>query len=115
MYRFAPQTNWVMTDKPIYAFRVGLPIPPQIAVMTRKRLATGYLLEEQIIDAVMEWKPEQVLLGRFDFPSLERYLAEDYRLIHSRINMKLYVRKDTEKNADPTSLMEYNINWSEPS
>jgi hypothetical protein len=95
MYRFAPQTNWVITDRPMYAFRLGLPIPPHIAVMTSKRKATGYLTEEQIIDAVIDWKPEQVLLGRFNFPALEKYLEEDYRLIHSRIHMKLYVRKDT--------------------
>lgn len=94
IYSFAPQTNWIITDEPMYAFRTVLPIPPPIAVITRKRLDTGYLTEDQIIDAVREWKPEQVLLGRFNFPDLEKYLEEDYRLIHSRIHMKLYVRKD---------------------
>ena len=93
MYGFAPQTNWVITDKPMYAFRVGLPVPPDIAVMTRKRLVTGNITEEQVIDAVMEWKPEQVLLGRFEFPTLESYLEQDYGLIHSRVNMKLYVNR----------------------
>jgi 4-amino-4-deoxy-L-arabinose transferase-like glycosyltransferase len=94
MYNFAPQTNWVITDKPMYAFRVGLSVPPEIAVMTRKRVDTGFLTDEQIIDAVKEWKPEQILLGRFNFPELERFLEQDYRLIHSRVHMKLYIRKD---------------------
>jgi hypothetical protein len=94
MYKFAPQTSWIVTDRPMYAFRIGLPVPPPIAVITRKRLVTGNLTEEQFIDAVKIWQPEQVLLGRFDFPSLENYLEEDYRLIHSRLDIKLYVRKD---------------------
>lgn len=100
MNDFAPQTNWVITDMPMFAFRLGLPIPPEMAVMSKKRLDTGYLTEKQIIDAVMEWKPEQVLLGRFDFPTLEKFLEDDFQLIHSQSNTKLYVRKDLKMNTD---------------
>ncbi|MGD9092939.1 MAG: hypothetical protein PVF74_08820 [Anaerolineales bacterium] len=98
MYQYAPQSKWIITDRPMFAFRVGLPVPPHIAVMTRKRVDTGYLTEEQVINAVKEWQPEQVLLGRFEFPTLERYLEQNYQLIHDQIDIQLYVRADMYKN-----------------
>lgn len=102
LYKFAPQTSWVITDKPMYAFRVGLPVPPSTAEMTRKRVVTSYITEEQLIDAVKTYRPEQVLLGRFDFPELERYLEADYRLVYSRKPINLYVRKGIKESVNGT-------------
>ena len=96
--RFAPQTNWMVTDAPMYAFRAGLAVPPSLAVISGKRIASGDLTEEEIIKTISQYQPEQVLLTRFDFPHLRAYLAEGYH-----VNLKkddgttLYLRKDLSR------------------
>ena len=93
--KYAPETNWVVTDLPMYAFRARLLVPPELAVFSSKRLETGNLTEAQIIDAIRQYKPEQVLLGRFQYPQVERYLAQGYRLIYFKGDqIKLYIRQD---------------------
>jgi hypothetical protein len=94
MERYSPETEWVVTDLPMYAFRVGLPVPPNLAVFTSKRVASGNIDEEAVIDTIKELKPRQVLMGRFQFPELEAYLMENYQLILSRGDQHLYLRVD---------------------
>src|SRR5687767_2281201 len=43
MNEYIDQTNWIMTDMPMYAFRVQRPVPPNVATFSSKRLATGSL------------------------------------------------------------------------
>jgi hypothetical protein len=93
--QYAEQTNWMVTDLPMFAFRAGIPIPPNLAVVSGKRLASGGLSEETMIETVREYSPEQVLIGRFELPRLEQFLLEDYALILERDQeLKLYIRKD---------------------
>ena len=94
MTKFAPETHWVVTDLPMYAFRARLPVPPNLAVFSQKRVETGNLTEEQLLETIKEWNPEQVLLGRFQFPRVEAYLRQDYRIVHATANIKLYIRRD---------------------
>lgn len=95
MISFEPETRWVVTDLPMYAFRARLPVPPYLAAFTMKRYRTGELTEQNIIDTVKEYQPEQVLLGRAEYPLVEQFLQENYRLIHVARNIeKLYLRKD---------------------
>lgn len=93
--QYADQTKWMVTDLPMYAFRAGIPVPPELAVISAKRIAAGELSGSELLNAVQEYKPEQVLLGRFDFPELQEYLAENYYLILERPGeLKLYARQD---------------------
>lgn len=94
MLKFAPETHWVVTDMPMYAFRAHLPVPPNLAVISAKRLVTGELPEEEILATIREYDPDQVLLGRFEFPAVEAYLRPNYRLVLSNDNTNLYVRRD---------------------
>ncbi len=94
MEEYAPRTHWIVTDRPILAFRVGLSVPPHLAVFSEKRLVSGELTEDQILNTIREWRPEQVLLARFSFPTIEAYLEQDYQLVHQKPQMKLYVRND---------------------
>lgn len=96
--QYTPETNWMVTDLPMFAFRVGKLVPPNLAVISWKRFAAGDLSENDIVDTVEEYQPEQILLGRFEFPALEPYLQEHYYLILERQDeLKLYVRKDLMK------------------
>ena len=94
MSTHAEETNWVFTDLPIYAFRAGLTVPPKFAVISAKRVLTVTLTEEQILAMLQEWQPEQVLLGRFEYPTIEIYLENHYNLLFSMEDKRLFLRND---------------------
>ena len=94
MNEYTDITNWIMTDMPMYAFRVHRPVPPSLATFSSKRLATGSLTEEDILTAMREYRPEQVLMARFEIPALEAYLQENYTLILSVEFFRLFIRND---------------------
>jgi hypothetical protein len=96
MSNYVDQTNWIMTDMPMYAFRVRRPVPPNVATFSSKRLATGSLTEEDILTAMRQYQPEQVLMARFEIPALESYLDENYNLILSVEFFRLFLRKDIQ-------------------
>ena len=100
MGEYIDQTNWIMTDMPMYAFRVGRPVPPNVATFSSKRLATGSLTEEDILAAMHDYQPEQVLMARFEIPALETYLQENYTLILSVEFFRLFLRNDIPSVAE---------------
>jgi hypothetical protein len=95
--QFAPQTNWMVTDMPMLSFMASLPVPPELTVISWKRLAAGELSEADILQTIREYRPEQVLFGRFHLPTVDQYLSDNYRVVHQRGTMKLYVREDLQK------------------
>lgn len=98
MTRYAPKTHWVVTDLPMYAFRAGIPVPPPLAAMTGKRIASGELTEASIIQTIEDYKPEQVLVGRFDLPAVESYLRQDYRRVYQWGRKVLYLHGELKRN-----------------
>lgn len=94
---YAPQTNWMVTDIPMYAFQAGIPVPPNLAVISWKRFAAGDLSEGEILETLKQYRPEQVLFGRFDLPEVNRYLEENCRVALQWEQTKLYLRKDLQK------------------
>ncbi len=91
---YQPYAHWMFTDLPMFAFRAGIRVPPELAVLTSKRLASGELTELEIARLLSQYQPEIILLGRYDFPGLQATLAEGYRLEGSRMGIELYIRKD---------------------
>lgn len=89
----ATETEWFVTDTPMYAFRIKASVPPNLVVFSDKRMLSGHLSEEQILAAIAEYRPEQVFIGRFDFPAVQAYLKEDYRLLYERGKRSLYLRQ----------------------
>ena len=94
MEEYADQTNWIVTDMPLYAFRAGRPVPPILATFSQKRLSTGSLTENDIVNTVREYQPEQVMMARFEIPALEAYLQDHYTLILSEEFFRLFLRND---------------------
>jgi len=89
----AAETVWFVTDTPMYAFRIKASIPPDLAVFSDKRILSGSLSEERILATIVEYRPDQVFLGRFNFPAIEAYLQDDYRLLFARGKRSLYLRR----------------------
>jgi 4-amino-4-deoxy-L-arabinose transferase-like glycosyltransferase len=95
MLKYAPQSTWMVTDMPMAAFRANLLVPPNLAVFTAKRYASGFLTQEDIIAAVKEYQPEQILFGRNEYPLVETFLqTQNYQLVFEGGLIKLYIRKD---------------------
>jgi len=89
----AAETEWFVTDTPMYAFRIKASVPPNLVVFSDKRILSGHLSEEQILSTIAEYLPEQVFIGRFDFPAVQAYLQEDYRLLYERGKRSLYLKR----------------------
>ena len=94
MNEYRDQTHWIVTDLPMYAFRVHKPVPPILATISQKRLSTGSLTEADILSAMEQYQPEQVLMARFTLPGLEDYLQKNYTLIYSPEYFRLFLRND---------------------
>ena len=75
----------------MYAFRVGLPIPPPLAVISEKRLSIGTLSEDDIIKYVDEYQPAEIFLGRFKLQKLTDHLRKDYRNIFTWGKSRIYL------------------------
>ena len=95
MAEYAHLTNWVYTDRPMFAFRTQLSVPPHLAVLSKKRIAAGVLTEDQILEILEEYEPEQVLSGRLDLPVVQDYLAtRSYDRIDSSAHYLLNVLEE---------------------
>ncbi|MEM7128064.1 MAG: glycosyltransferase family 39 protein [Chloroflexota bacterium] len=78
------QPNWLFTDRPYYAFLANRLTPPELAVISRKRLTTGTLTPQMMLDVLVTYQPEAILLERFTYdlsPELMGIIERDYRLI----------------------------------
>ena len=61
-------------------------------------LKNGWILAAlqriDILKAMNEYHPEQVLMARFEIPTLETYLKDHYTLISSEEFFRLFIRDD---------------------
>jgi hypothetical protein len=96
MEKYRDQTHWVVTDLAMYPFRLGLLVPPEIAVFSNKRIETGNLTEAQLLEVIKEYNPEQILLGRYRYPEIDGFLDAHYTVVHSNDGVFLYIRNDIQ-------------------
>ncbi|MBD2578403.1 glycosyltransferase family 39 protein [Oscillatoria sp. FACHB-1406] len=78
--QYQQQTHWLFTDNPIYAFQANLRVPPEIAVLSRKRVAAGEMTHDYLYALFEKYQPEQVILERFPevYEPLKPYLEANY-------------------------------------
>jgi 4-amino-4-deoxy-L-arabinose transferase-like glycosyltransferase len=94
MREYRAETNWIVTDRPMFAFRARLNVPPELAVFSRKRLDTNNLTQKDIIEIIDQYQPEQIFFARFNFEDIEANLEPGYNVVHSYKGTKLYIRND---------------------
>jgi hypothetical protein len=90
---YAPETQWMVTDMPMVAFRLNLLVPPNLVVLSSKRVKSKLLTEKDLMETILNYNPEQVLIGE-KAPDLGRRLDETYHLVFRRQDVYLYVRND---------------------
>jgi 4-amino-4-deoxy-L-arabinose transferase-like glycosyltransferase len=86
---YGEQTNWIATDRGMFAFYANQKVPPELAVLSRKRVVSQGFDGSDFLEVIQKYKPEQVLIGRFvegrfDKPFLNdvalfNYLGENYQ------------------------------------
>jgi hypothetical protein len=96
---YRPQTRWFLTDRPIYGVYAGLPVPPEIAVFSKKSLATGLINDASLTAVLQRDRPEQVAIGRFRkqlaaYPQFTATLAENYIEDYGGSTLSHYHRQD---------------------
>lgn len=62
--QYREHTRWVFSDRPIIPFYAGLPVPPETAVFSDKRLTAGNLTYRDLLKILRTYRPEQIVLAR---------------------------------------------------
>ncbi len=88
-------THWLFTDLPIVAFYTSLKVPPELAVFSTKRIASGSLSDAALMRILQNYQPEQVVLGRYPNVklALEPYLNQHYVKQYEKDKIAHYVLK----------------------
>lgn len=81
-------TKWVFTDRPIYAFYAGLSVPPEMAVISSKRINSGKLTNQEMLAVLKKYRPEQIVIARMHSqiisdPNISNYINKYYTKTYS--------------------------------
>jgi hypothetical protein len=91
---YADDTDLMITDRPMFAFRSGIAVPPELAVFSGKQFLTGELTETDVLRAIDAKKPGQVALTRFNMLEVVDYLEDGYHRVFSNAPYLLFIRND---------------------
>jgi len=105
--RFKPFTKWIYTDNLTYSFYSRIPVPPQLAVVSLKRLWPGEITVAAIADDVRKYKPELIAL-RNDTRELpfQELLNTEYRLVYQDAENRLYAHRSIANQPDMAAAKE---------
>jgi hypothetical protein len=103
MSSYREHTRWFYSQDPKYGFHARLPLPPEVAVLPRKRFETGQIDYARILQYLRRYRPEQVLLTtahelRADWME---FLNGDYVKVYEDLQHRLYVSTDLLAGALP--------------
>ncbi|MDD5477953.1 MAG: glycosyltransferase family 39 protein [Candidatus Omnitrophica bacterium] len=73
--------RWIFTDMPIFAFYAGIAVPPELAVISAKRIFTKNLRPAYLITVLEKYKPEIILLGRFQNKETEMQKESELKIM----------------------------------
>jgi 4-amino-4-deoxy-L-arabinose transferase-like glycosyltransferase len=95
--RYKEQTQWIYAQPVIYAFHAGLRVPPELAVVTKKRYWSGQMTWRKLLAIVEEYKPEQLLLFKSPMgPEWTEFVRSNYVLDYEDNQLVLYVLKSVK-------------------
>jgi 4-amino-4-deoxy-L-arabinose transferase-like glycosyltransferase len=80
MREHAARARWVYVCSTIYAFHARLPVPPELAVVVKKRFWSGQISDAEILEIIRRYAPEQIVVNGEDFLSDDSLRKEGYTL-----------------------------------
>ena len=106
MREYASRTQWCYARgyNLARAFHAGLMIPPELAVVSKKRFMIGGITEKEVLETVKQYQPEQLLLGSREVQDeqWQQWVQAEYVLVYSASGEQLWV----SKTLNPKSLPE---------
>jgi 4-amino-4-deoxy-L-arabinose transferase-like glycosyltransferase len=94
------QSKWLFTDVGMYGFYSQINIPPEITVISVKRLNSGTLDKQVLLNVLEKYQPEQILINRFPHivDSIKTYVDENYQIVYVDEKTKHYVRNNIKNS-----------------
>ncbi|MEM7068989.1 MAG: glycosyltransferase family 39 protein, partial [Pseudomonadota bacterium] len=90
--------GWVLSDRPMDAYRAGLLVPPELVVFSGKRRRAGNLTTADILTSIKKRIPAQVLLRRFEInPEVRGLLQKAYKKVPNSADLEHYVLTNPER------------------
>lgn len=100
----APHARSMVTSRQIYAFRLGLEVPPELAVTSSKRFRSGQLSAKKVSALIEKQKPDVVVIDRRWAQPIREAVSErlsgDYELVFTAekaFDARVYVRADRRR------------------
>jgi len=91
--RLRPFTDWIYAQPAIYSFHTGIPMPPELAVVPLKRLWSGEMTNDRIVEELRKYMPGVILLpNNTDEIPFRDLINKEYRLIYEDDAQLLYAR-----------------------
>ncbi|MEA5552724.1 glycosyltransferase family 39 protein [Anabaena cylindrica UHCC 0172] len=93
------QSKWLFTDIGMYGFYSHINIPPELTVISMKRLNSGTINSEFLLKVLEKYQPEQILINRFFiiFDLIKPYIDKNYQEIYVDKSTKHYLRNNIQK------------------
>ena len=60
-------SQWIVTDRPIFAFYTNMLVPPELALISRKRNFSSDAAQKYFIKKLKKYTPELILINRSEF------------------------------------------------
>lgn len=105
---YKEHTRWVFSDRPIIPFYAQLPVPPDIAVLSQKRFASGNFDYDDVLAVLKTYTPEQIVLARKtkdikSHPGIRQLLKDNYIRTYS----KMYSKRNKDAVAEHYLIKSY--------
>jgi hypothetical protein len=92
--KYKPFTQWFYASEPIYSFNAGICMPPDLVVVSLKRLWSGQITAGRIAQEMQDIQPGIVLLRNDTHPRpFDGLIGREYRLVYEDADHRLYIHK----------------------
>jgi len=108
MKEYANRTNWIYSQREVYAFHARLPVPPELTVVALKRFWSQQLSISEMVGVCRRYNTEQVVLKQAMIGGEWVNFLEDYDVAYRDKDTVLYVAKrlrsstSDDKRAQPS-------------
>jgi len=86
-----PHTTFMFTDRPVYSFHCDIPLPPNLAVLSLKRMWSGDMTNERLVRELQNIEPGVLVLGPTTRERPYQSLLEQrYRLVYEDADVRVY-------------------------
>ncbi|MBU4251661.1 MAG: glycosyltransferase family 39 protein [Candidatus Omnitrophica bacterium] len=102
---YSRRVRWVFTDMPIFAIYAGIPVPPELAVISAKRIFTKNLQPAYLLTILEKYAPEIILLGRFQNKKTEAQKESELKITPYLNKYYLKIARYTPQVLPPPSYL----------